>query len=105
MVDTFSLTLQGNNQQKASAMKPAKGKTGEKAAFSQCGGDETTTYYDRAMKKRTIFPRPERTPAARPPHQPKIFEEEGKLSPESFPFPLSNPISSSPFLSNPAWRS
>ena len=58
-------------------MKSAKGKTGEKAVFSQCGGDETTMYYDRAMKKRTIFPRPERTPAARPPHQSKIFEEEG----------------------------
>ena len=38
-------------------MKSAKGKTGEKAVFSQCGGDETTMYYDRAMKKRTICDR------------------------------------------------
>ena len=40
----FSMAFQGNNQQNASAMKSAKGKTGEKAVFSQCGGDETATY-------------------------------------------------------------
>ena len=45
----FSMVFQGNNQQNASAMKPAKGKTGEQAVFSPCCGDETTTYYERAF--------------------------------------------------------
>ena len=44
----FSMAFQGNNQQNASAMKPAKEKTGEKAVFSPYCRDETTTYYDRA---------------------------------------------------------
>ena len=44
----FSLKLQGNNQQNASTMNSTKGKAGEKAVCSQCCGDETTTYYDRA---------------------------------------------------------
>ena len=46
----FSMTFQVNNQQNASAMKSAKGKTGEKAVFSPCCRDETTTYYDRPSK-------------------------------------------------------
>ena len=38
------LKFQGNNQQNASSMKPAKGKTGKKAVFSPYCGDETATY-------------------------------------------------------------
>ena len=44
----FCMTFQGNSQQNASAMKSAKGKTGEQAVFSTCCRDETSTYYDRA---------------------------------------------------------
>ena len=46
----FSLKFQRNNQKNASAMDSAKGKTGKKAVFSPCCGDETTTHYDRAIK-------------------------------------------------------
>ena len=62
----FSMTFQGNNQQNALAVDPAKGKTGEKAVFSQCGGDETTTYYDRAFK---INSKPSRRKAAYQKHK------------------------------------
>ena len=51
----FSMAFQGNNQQNASAMKPAKGKTGEKAVFSPYCRDETTTYYDRAKFKMNLL--------------------------------------------------
>ena len=54
-VDAFFYDVPREYPQNASAMKPARGKTGKKTAFSQCGGDETTTYYDRAFLKKIIF--------------------------------------------------
>ena len=52
MVDAFFLKLQRNNRQNASAVDPAKGKTGKKAVFSSHCGDETTINYNRAFLKR-----------------------------------------------------
>ena len=52
MVDAFFLKLQRNNRQNASAVDPAKGKTGKKAVFSSHCGDETTINYNRALLKR-----------------------------------------------------
>ena len=46
----FSLKLQRDNRQNASAVDPAKGKTGKKAVFSSHCGDETTINYNRAQK-------------------------------------------------------
>ena len=40
----FSLKFQRNNRQNTLAVNSAKGKTGEKTAFSPRCGDETTTY-------------------------------------------------------------
>ena len=40
----FSSKFQRNNRQNTLAMEPVKGKAGEKAVFSPCCGDETTTY-------------------------------------------------------------
>ena len=47
----FSLKFQRDNRQNNLAVDSAKGKTGEKAAFSPRCGDETTTYYGRAFLK------------------------------------------------------
>ena len=48
----FSLKLQRDNRKNASAVDPAKGKTGKKAVFSSHCGDETTINYNRAFLKR-----------------------------------------------------
>ncbi len=47
----FSLKLQRDNRKNASAVDPAKGKTGKKAVFSSHCGDETTINYNRAFRK------------------------------------------------------
>ena len=47
----FSLKFQRNNQQNALAIGFAKGKTGEKGCIFTTLWDETTAYYDRAIRK------------------------------------------------------
>ena len=45
----FSLKLQRDNRKNALAVDPAEGKTGKRLYFSLYCGDETTTYYNRAL--------------------------------------------------------
>ena len=45
----FSLKLQRDKRKNALAVDPAKGKTEKKLYFSPYCGDETTTYYNRAL--------------------------------------------------------
>ena len=45
----FSLKLQRDNRKNALAVDPAEGKTGKRLYFSPDCGDETTTYYNRAL--------------------------------------------------------
>ena len=49
MADVFLLKIQRDNRKKALAVYPAEGKTGKKLYFSPYCGDETTTYYNRAI--------------------------------------------------------
>ena len=47
----FSLKFQRDNQKNALAIGFAKGKTGEKGCIFTTLWDETTAYYDRAIRK------------------------------------------------------
>ena len=49
MVDALFLETPKDNRKKALAVDPAKGKTEKKLYFSPHCGDETTTYYNRAL--------------------------------------------------------
>ena len=48
----FFLKLQRDNWENTLAVDPAKGKTGKKLYFSPHYGDETTTCYNKAFRKR-----------------------------------------------------
>ena len=54
----FSLKLQRNSQPNALLWIPPRGKLEKKPVCSPCGGDETTTYSDRAKRKGAFRPLP-----------------------------------------------